>query len=398
MSSKSALTLGALDQAVVSLGSIIFLVAAAQGLSAEGLGVFALTLSTVLFVQSLTRSFIGDVLIVGKFSPTFRGGGEALSAVYIVIFVCVILFLILSASVIPMTEGLLGAAVAVAGVLLQDFFRYLHISRRDVGRLVVIDVCTVSFQSISILLTATLTHSPIYVAAAWGIPPLIAGIYSSINLREFPRFRRSFNWFRETWRDGLAYSSEATIGAMVGYAITVSLVLFQGEDSVALYRVILSVFGLTSLIMSFAKTTMVRELGRIGNDFSQIKRTFLLLITVMSTSVGMVALLILVIPGEIGVALFGSTWLMVIPLTSIAALNRLGATWSIVPSVFLRSMGATWAVSFIRLAIGVPALFIAPHFAAIYGVEGALVAETIVYFLIFLSLVMLLRIRVRAHG
>lgn len=390
-SRRLTLPLGVIDQAVVSFGSIAVLTSAAQGLTPEGLGMFALAISSVLFAQSLTRSFVGDLLIVGRFGRTAATLQSALNAALLITLASVAVFLICAAIVPGFRSAFLGAAAASSGVLLQDLFRHWYIASRSSARLLFTDVAAVVLQVTFVLLASLWTRSALIVTIAWGVGAVIVAIYSGIALKFHLAPKNAIRWFVKTWRDGFAYAAEATIGAIVGYAIVLGLAASQSPSEVALFRVAMSVFGLTSLLIGFARTTLVREVGEITLARRSITREFLSLLTIMTVSVFAIWAVVLLLPRDLGEQLFGPTWIAVLSISGAVMLNRLGATWSVVPGTFLRSMGVTWPATVIRIVVGVVACGLGPVWAVLDGARGAFLAEGAGYFLLFLLLSLLLR-------
>ncbi|MFT3874821.1 MAG: hypothetical protein QM708_00080 [Propioniciclava sp.] len=389
-SSRRALKLGVVDQGVVSLGSILFLICAAQGMTPDALGLFAIALSSVLFVQSVLRAFIGEVLIVGKALGTGSPLDGALSAALGGALVSSAVFAILAFAVPPLAPAFAGAAFAAPGIVAQDLYRFHYIAERESSSLLTFDLLAVITQATGILLAARMTGSPLVVAIAWSGGAGMAALISTLRVRPSLSASRARDWLVNTWSSGLAYATEAIIGAAAGYAITMALAAFHAPSETATFRIAMSVFGLSSLLINFARSTLVRETRTDGIASARIWPNYWKLGLVMMASVLLTWAVVLLLPQPIGIILFGESWASVVAVAVAVMVNRVFATWSVVPSVFLRAMGVTWPVTRIRVVVGFIAFGVGPVGAALGGVTGAFLGDAFMYLLLWISLTVLL--------
>lgn len=384
---NNVINFGILDQGIVSLGSLLILICASQGLEENSLGVFAISLATVAFVQSVLRSLTGDVLLVGQHLPSTNQLTSSFSASLFGASIAVLATFILGLLIPNLSTAFIGAAIALPGIITQDYFRFQFIFSRQSRNLLFLDVATVGLQASAILFTSLFVGSALAVAFAWGFAAGIPSIVAFALVRPQVSFFHAKSWVQHTWKSGLAYATESLVGATAGYTIIIALAMFRSPSESATFRIAMTVFGFSSVLINFGRSTLVREIRQIRWGSSRDMWTrFGQMTFLLSGSVLVIWLAAKLIPTSIGLALFGENWIAVVAVMTAAMFNRLMAGWSVVPSVFLRSFGITWPVTRVRLIVGVFTFILGPVGAYFGGATGAFLAEAAAYFAIWISL------------
>jgi O-antigen/teichoic acid export membrane protein len=394
--SKRNVVLGFVDQAVLSVGSLLYLVSAAQNLGPLPLGEFSISAASILLVLSVVRAVCGEALLVREGRQSDQNGGRAMLGVALVAS--------LVASGIFAIIGLLweqyaliywGAAIATPAIILQDSIRYLWINGGKGVRLLAGDVLTVAGNVLAIFGIGLLFQSPSLMIVAWGCVCLLSSLIIMFSFRMWPSFRSWWVWLRAGWRFSSAYAIEAILGATVGYLTIIVISVFASPSDVAAMRAVISVFGLTSLVINFMRSTVLRELSRSGLNKQKVSKIELVLSLFTLLVVGLTLLVLWLMPEDVGMAVLGDTWLLVLPLLIPGAINRAAASVSAIPTVLLRSVGVAWEATKVRSVIVLASVGLAPVGAYYGGAAGALFAESITYGALALFLTLLLHRRVR---
>lgn len=385
---RRTLFLGFLDQAVISLGSFLILVCAAQGLISAQFGYFALAVATVGLALSIVRAISGEALVAGARREAASLYAAPILGLVVVLSVCGSLMCVLmAASWASSSAAYLGAAIVIPGALFQDGVRYVLIYGRESRRLVTFDVVTVAVQCSAVLFASITARSAFACLLAWAIVVSASSALAVARFRIRVSLRAGLAWLKTVWKQSSAYATEAIVGAIVGYTTIVVIALFTSAGAVGAFRTTVAVFGLTSVVVNFVRSTYMRELaGRAQLNGRQVRRTYLLMSLLMFGVIGAVSVLLNCLPSAIGTAFFGDAWSLVAGLIVFGAINRFSSALSVIPTVLLRVAGVTWKATRARIVIAVISLGLGPVGALLAGAGGALLAESISYLLVFLVL------------
>jgi hypothetical protein len=393
-------SLGMLDQGLLSLASLSFLIVAAQFGSSQDLGSFVLGLSTAVLVQSLSRAVSGEALLVrstrGDFAEDELASSVGLSLMVAgaIGLLCVALSLFLP----EQSAFYLSLGVAQLGLLFQDATRFAALAKGSSGGLVLIDALYAVGTTLAIYLAGA-SHAGSYgMLTALGVAAGSVGVLAAFAFKVIPRFGPSIGWMRMHWRLNSSFVSEAALGAVLGYSITLILHVFASGPELAAYRAALSIFGLTSLAINFLRTIVLRDLreSSIRARMQFWQRAGLMAVLVVLT-VGLTYFALSLLPGSVGASLFGQTWFVMTSLFAATAINRALAGLSVVPTIFLRVQGITWRATSVRIVVTVIGFGLGPVGAWIAGAQGALIAEAVLYLILTAALMVLSR-RVASQG
>lgn len=406
--SRRNIIFGFADQGIASLTSLTILASAAQFLEPRDLGLFAIGVASVVPSVSIIRSMTGETLLV-RAASIFSGAtdetelrGESRSVIGVA------LALGCAASIVITVIGLLWveprqvlfcAALTVVPVVVQDCLRHVCITLRYSGTLLACDTTMLLASVVAIGSVGQVGLGPGPMILAWGFAGLVASSLAMAFARMAPGFRGGMKWFKTAWPSSSAFVVEATAGAIIGFAIVVVLGVFSSPAEVAGYRATVSVFGVTSLVINFLRTAVLRELNpeRLGDPRSIWQLFSWMTSLVVCTSVG-TFLIILFAPEPWGEVAFGETWTLIGPLAAWAAVNRIGAGLSIIPLIFLRAQGVAWKATKIRLWCSIPLAILAPIASVLAGAPGAFIADTLYYLAITTFLMALALNKSRQHA
>jgi O-antigen/teichoic acid export membrane protein len=375
---------GFLDQAVISLGSLLYIIGAAQSFNAVALGQFSFLLATLLLSTSVIRSFCGENFLISKWENRTSSGRSMLATSVLSSLLLSCVFLVVSFFWVDQRTSFIAIAICTPVFIYADGLRYFLIGTTQDGRLFFSDALVVILNFLTIYISAAVYGSPIVSLVAWTISTASIATLASICYRIGPAFPSAVRWIRAHWSSGSAFTVEALIGALLGYLIVVILAAVSNVEEVAAFRTTMSIFGLTSLIINFLKTTVLREISR-GSEVRKPMQ-----VSALMTAIAVLA--VLVVPDSVGSRFFGDAWLLVTPLIAVAAINRFAASLSAIPSVLLRAIGVTWKATVVRIWVGFVALALGPVGALYAGAWGAFAAEAFAYLILTVALFVVYRI------
>ncbi|ALO67775.1 hypothetical protein AS189_16430 [Arthrobacter alpinus] len=396
---RKSVALGFVDQAISSLTTLLLLIAAAQWLTPSDLGRFAIGVATIAPCVSIIRALCGETLIVKVTSLPHRfresrhiqrEAQKMLGLALLLAFAAVVLILLVSVFWNSARDILLASAVAVVGVVLQDAVRHYLLTARKSILLLSGDFFVLLFAVGGIYYVGSTGYQPPAMILVWGATAFIAAMAALSIDRMVPRIFSGYKWLRFNWSNSSAFVMEATLGAIVGYLVVVILSVFSSDTEVAAFRTAVSVFGVTSLVINFLRTAVLRELTpdklRTSNG---ILRTCLQMSVLVFATVLATVIVVYFLPESVGALILGESWPLVVALASIAAINRLAAGLSIAPLIVLRVQGVSWPATRIRIGATFVALALSPMAAYLAGAAGALAADTVFYAIVTIFLLRL---------
>ncbi|MGN5734284.1 hypothetical protein [Arthrobacter psychrochitiniphilus] len=285
---------------------------------------------------------------------------------------------------------LVASAIAVTGVVLQDSVRHYLLTARKSVLLLSGDLFVLVFAVGGIYYLGAIGQNPPAMIVLWGTAATIVAIAVMIIDGAKPRILHAYRWLRKNWGSSSAFFMEAVMGAIVGYLVVVILAIYTSDSEVAAFRAVVSVFGITSLVINFLRTAVLRELTPKTLQFQKAIISKCLQIAALVFGTVLLTLLIVrLLPGNLGSLLLGESWELVVGLALIAAINRLVAGISIAPLIVLRVQGVSWPATKIRIGATFVALALTPFAAYIAGAAGALAADSVFYAIVTIFLLRL---------
>lgn len=397
--SRRTVFIGLLDQGVASLTSLLLLAAAAQSLTSEDLGLFSIGMASVISCVAIIRSMTGETLVVraasvfGQSTSTDLLRKESRNAVGLSLTLGIIASLVIASIGWLWSDArnvLLCSAIAVIAIVVQDCMRHTCITMRKSVALLAGDILVLLIGVTGIVIAGMQGNGPGPMILVWGFAGLLAFLLVMLIAKIWPSPIGGIAWLRAAWRSSSAFVVEAVLGALIGYAIVVVLGAVGSPADVAGYRATVSIFGVTSLVINFLRTAVLRELRpvHLQDPKSMWRLFFYMAVLVVGTTLATLVTVIF-LPSAWGQAAFGEAWPMITRLAGWATLNRIGAGLSIVPLIFLRAQGVAWSATKIRLKLAAPLVVLAPVASALAGAPGAFMADAAYYVSVTVFLMML---------
>ena len=380
---------GAADQALMSMGTLLLMSVAANLLGASGFGQFALAWTFVQVGVSASRSLVGETIIARGYRG-IQGGPEG--AAVLIGSAALVVFAFLGLVIANFRDPFLVASGVVLFIVFQDTLRFGLIEERRSNTLLCFDASTIALQFGGILVGKWTIGGLLGVAVGWGGGSLLACALGVVWLNCAPQIRSGTLFIVGSWKSSSAYFVEAVAGSFVGAVTGMAIGLVAGYESVGGYRAALSLMGLTSIAINFVRSVYLRDLrSEMLHPAWSLSATVGRLTLFFGIAVGLVSGVLMVIPDSLGGALFGDSWLLAVSLLGAVAINRFAASLSVIPTVMLRAQGVTWRAARVRLLIVSSGLAFGPLGAVFGGSAGALVGESITYFLLALVLLIVAR-------
>ncbi|MGH7869968.1 MAG: hypothetical protein ACREP9_20615, partial [Candidatus Dormibacteraceae bacterium] len=274
-------SLTVIDQGASSLSNFGLSILVAHGSGAREIGVFALIITTYVLGQGLVRSVTSDCLL------TRSGAVEEMRvqyerAGYLFAFVAAGALALVLLAIAAVT----GHAFAVPFVILaacfplmalQDFARYIGISRHDPAYSIRLDVAWIALFVVAAigLRSAGLLHSLPWLIAAWTGAGALVGLSTVPTFLSVRQGIQSLRfWIASEWSVATRFAGQFMVGSFGAYGILYVLVAVLTIDAIGLIKVtqlalapmiVLSV-GVQSALVSIVSRKM-REDRRAATRF-----------------------------------------------------------------------------------------------------------------------------------
>ncbi|WP_157571396.1 hypothetical protein [Kocuria rosea] len=405
MRRKRTVLYGLVDQGIVSLTSLLVLASAAQSLNPGKLGLFSIGMASIVSCVAIVRSMTGETYLVRVTNFLGQKRDETLvrgeSRFAFGLSICLGLGSSVAIAIVGLMwseprQVLFCSALAVVPIIAQDCMRHVCIARRRTTPLLGADFLVLFASVTGIYFVGLRGFGPDIMILTWGVAGTLGSLFVVVSERVRPSFAGAFNWLKAIWPSSSAFVVEASLGALVGYAIVVVLGTVSSPAEVAGYRATISVFGVTSLVINFLRTAILRELSPEGlSRWKYFWTTSALLAGLVLAVSTLTLILVLLVPDKWGYAAFGGTWSLVTQFAPWAAVNRMAAGLSVIPLIILRVQGVAWSATRIRLKLTVPLLLLAPVISSLAGAPGAFMVDT-AYYLCITALLMRLALPERS--
>ena len=366
------------DQLLLSFSGVAVAILGLFAFSGSALGAFSTVVALGQFALAINRGITGEAHLV--LHGDADGGLTVRAGMYLSLGVgvaCAPFILGLSVFTDLPTEPAVVMAVLLPFVLSGDFLRYVLIARERSGVALAIDAATLLVQVVSVGLAYSFYASVSGLVSAWLTPYAVAGvgalIYATRTVERVPA-GKSLGVAR---RYLTAYAYEAILGAASNYAALVGVLAFASLAATGIYRSILSIFGLTSLITNLLRTVVLAHLSRRYKGLPlPVRRLSLMLVGVITVASVAYASAVVGVLAVLGDRLMGSTAAALGALVLPAAVNRWMAAITAVPTVLGRLLRLRWESARVKIGVGLVSVVLAPLGAHFGGAAGALWAGT----------------------
>ena len=376
----STISLGILDQAVLSLSSVVFLVIAANVYSPGALGVF--TAATLLYQMAtvVLRAFSGEVLLVLDRGSELEAKADArwcvqFSATVSLMFVPVGVFLLFVGGGI--STGVGACLCILPGIAVQDTLRHVLIRDGRISEAFRLDLMVVGTQVALLVLVVAAGLPPWAAILALGVSPTVFGVVRAWRLGGRPSLHGSKMWRKQSKRFGNTFGFESIWGAFVQWATLLATIHWGSLADSAAFRSVIVLFGVTNVVTNFLRSTFLSHVVRQGALSGRlVVKNSIFMFVLIGVTVGSSLFVLSVIPDRWGSALLGDTWPVASGYLVVGAVARFAAASESVPGVLLRALKVTWSAARVRSAVGIATIVVAPVSVAVGGVIGGFIGLT----------------------
>jgi O-antigen/teichoic acid export membrane protein len=346
-SHSRVLALTVIDQGASSLSNFALSVVVAHYSGARELGIFALLMTTYVLTQGFTRSFSSDCLLTrsetdDRVMQTYEGGG------YLVAFVistALTIGLLAACGVMNADFALpfLVFALSFPLMALQDFSRYIGISRQDPAYSIRLDVAwVVLFVAAFAALRSTDHVSLPWLIGAWTGAGALVGLVTLRSHLVLHGTRRLVRfWIASERAIGVRFASQFMLVTSWTYFIFYLLVFVVSIGAVgeiklaqlALGPVVVMAAGVQSALISLASKKFRVDVGAA--------KTFLVMVAVaMALVTALWTTVFYLLPVHSVTKVLGPTWPAARSVLPFMGLSFVFAAFSGIANAGLRSLRA----------------------------------------------------------
>ncbi|WP_226345904.1 hypothetical protein [Agilicoccus flavus] len=334
------------DQALSALGNMLLMVVVARSVDAVAFGAFAVGFLVYSISVAVGRSFVGQPLQIRHSDETpeaFRESTRDAQATTVALGVA---GGVISAGVgAALGGGLGGTLIAVAACLpflmLQDTLRMAFITNKTPQYAAVIDAVKVvaQFALLYVFLSAGWNEVGL-LTLSWGIAAILSAGAGMVLLKALPRFTGIGRWWRRQRDLSTFLLAEYTLGlgaAQLGSLLVPILGTQRDAGAIRGGETLLGPLNvLGTALLGFAVPEVSRSKGAAPGH--RIKAML-----AMSGGMALVAVtystVLILLPDEIGVELFGDSWAGAQSVLLPMGLNAVASALALGPGAMLIGMG-----------------------------------------------------------
>ncbi|WP_028654708.1 MULTISPECIES: hypothetical protein [unclassified Nocardioides] len=364
-----------IDQIISGASNVIVALLSAHLLGVEAFGYFGLLIIILSVGLGVTRSLVGDPVMVHPDDARERPGapiGAALIVGTAMGVAFAVVALVLFVTDLPLAAESLVVAIGIPALLLHDLGRYLGFATQRPSYSLVLD--TVWLVLIAVAMTTLVLLDEVtllWFVVAWvGTGATAATL---VFVQHGPPARGGLAWLRERWPYSWRFlmSFTALQGAAAGFSVIVAAV--AGARALGAVRGALLLIRPYVTFQTAAVAAGVAEVANAGKDgppSGTLRRT-----TLIATAIGAVnGALLLVVPDSVGRIILSDTWEATEPLLVPACVQILCLGLIVGPRAHLTGMRRISTVvrlditaTFGIVALGVVGVFVDGAVGAYWG-------------------------------
>ncbi|MFR9755738.1 hypothetical protein [Streptomyces sp. TR06-5] len=310
---RTALVCSVADQGVTALTNIAVLLVAARRSTADGFAVFSVVYLVFTVLLGLTTAYVGQALVLERGSAqgvrtacrsavSFTGR----AAVAVAIPAAVLLFPAVGPGR-PLAGGLLGLALVLPVVLLQDSLRYAFSALRLPHLALTADLLRL-LAALAVLTAQPHRPEPFRLVTAWGLSALPALVVGLLLLA--PRLKGAAAEPSRHLRRGhlgKRFAVEFAVGNAGTQLAVVGLGLWADALAVGALRGATALFGPLNVLFNAANGFGPPLLSRVGGE-GRTARVAAATGAVFACTAAAWAVVLAILPDTVGEMLLGATW------------------------------------------------------------------------------------------
>lgn len=330
---------GLVDQGLSSLTNFVPVMVAANKLTTEDLGAFALALSTYALPLGLYRATVGQPQLISNQHQ--RGSQFHTAALAVALFGTVAVALAMGLAGGSLKTHLGALALLMPGLIAHDHVRHFYMQQNRWSQAIILDGAWLGMCLAAVLFAPieTATHTIL----AWGLPGSIVGIGAVVRLRPRIGHRQDLKaYLREEGNLAFGLTLEQVAQIVTGPAVAVLVAFTLSVESVGHLRVAQTLFGPITVVQAGLVPIYLTMLRHGGDTRTITRRNLPVLLG--TTAFG---ILLLLIPPQVGTFILGESWEGAAVLLLPFALVRIGISIEVVWVAQLRAwrrMSSTYII------------------------------------------------------
>ena len=304
--SRSAVS-GVAAVGVSSATNFLAVVFAARNGSPESFGAVSLGFTAYLLAQSLVRSTVCEMLLIGDEPHRHESARRGVTAAALLGMPIAGIVLIVGLAVPadgPTRPVLLMLAACIVPLCVQDTLRYVAFSRSAPLRAAALDLAWAAVFGLGLIMWASaLTSFRVWIA--WCVGGAVVGLAGAVAGRHWCTPATAVRWLRSNLATSGRYILENLASQSVNGVAIFALGALAGTAAVGAVRGVSTLFGPLTVLHTGVYAGLLSQLRRNTHQRDRVLR---------SVSVGLVGAALLgtgvwlLVPTSIGTALLGATW------------------------------------------------------------------------------------------
>lgn len=363
------------DQALASATNIGTAVVAARSLDPRDFGAFGLAFTVYLLCLGTCRALVTEPLLSRYSSMAANqlatGPRHVVGAAAGVGLAFTLTLLVASPLVGgPAGWALSALALVLPALLVQDAWRYHFVATGRPDAALGNDGIWCITQLVLLVAMASADAFNLFtVILWWGVSGTVAGLGGCIATRTVPALSSTWRWIVTNRDLGVRYGAEFVTASGAGHGTLLALGAIVDLVALGAIRATQVYFGPINVVFGGIYLALVPEGARLNGDPGRLRRLMALasvaLVVMAATWLGIG----LLVPAEVGTAVFGASWEGASTLLVPVGLGVVGGGVAAGGMAGLRALSAAGASLRARL-IGLPLMIGAPLAGASAGARG----------------------------
>ena len=363
------------DQALASATNIGTAVVAARSLDPRDFGAFGLAFTVYLLALGACRAVVTEPLL-SRYSSMVASqlherARHVVGAAAGVGLACTLTLLVASPLVGgPAGLALFALALVLPALLVQDAWRYYFVTAgRPSAALYNDGIWCITQLVLLVGIASARPFDLVTVILWWGLSGSVAALAGCIAARTVPTLSSTWSWIATNRDLGARYGAEFVTARGAGHGTLLALGAIVDLVALGAIRATQVYFGPINVVFGGIYLALVPEGARLNGDRQRLRR---LMAVASAALVAMAAVWLgigLLVPAEVGTAVFGASWDGARSLLVPVGLGVVGGGVAAGGMAGLRALSAAGASLRARL-IGLPLMIGAPLAGASAGARG----------------------------
>jgi O-antigen/teichoic acid export membrane protein len=335
------------DQGLFSITNVALSFAVAHEVSASSFGAFSIAYMVYILVINVARAIVSEPLIV-RFAATSQSeifdAAQDATGFALVFGIVVAVPCALAGFLLPgeLGKGLIGLAIFLPGILLQDSYRFTFFAEGEPQRAALNDTfcAVVLFGGLGTLI-AIGTQSVFIYLVTWGGGTTLAALFGMAQTRVLPRPGRWRLWFTENVHLATGFVTDYVLLIAASQIGSFAVGFVSGLNSLGGLRAANVLMGPVTTMIAAARVTVLPEAVRARAKSVQKFRSVILTISIgLGSLTAVIGGALCLLPDSAGHLILGQSWKLSHHLLPYVVLGTIAIGLNLGPLVGLRVLRA----------------------------------------------------------